>query len=208
MFRLLTFLLFSTFIIACSGKKEQVSIDWGNFNEHYLNGQQVSLKLPAEFKRSSKFRIASDLPKLQNSKYLGDVVSSAIEQFESTDSNIDVFVDSTSQYRFVTILDSAEKISIDKSSSAQLGKMLMEDYKKMKLSKKGLDVNKLESNIKKNNQQHMAKFKFEIVNKRNKAKTYATTFFITNSTRSLIIHEFSDQLEDLEFYTWSLNENY
>jgi len=201
-------LIVSFSLAACGGKKERTAVDWGDVTEHYLNGQQVSIKLPSEFKESSRYRISSDVAALKKDKSLSNIVESALEQFEETDNNIDIFVDTSSQYHFVAILDSDELIPIDQTTAARLGKLLMEDYEKMDFSRKGLEVKRLESNIKKNTEQSLAKFKFEILNKRKKDKSYANTFFVTNSTRTLIIHEFSSGKEDLEFFTWSINENY
>lgn len=196
--------------MACGGDNQSKNntVDWGDSNDYYLNGQKLSIKLPAKFKESSRYRINTDVPRLTSDKDLSQVVQSALESFEETDKNIDVFVDTTSQYHFVTILDAEGKITIDKSSAARLGKRLMEDYGQMNLSKRGMEVNRLESNIKKSTQQQLAKYKFEIINKKKKTKVYATSFFITNSTRSMIIHEFSDSKDDLELYTWSLKENF
>ena len=197
------------FLAACGGKQETASsVSWEGTKDHYLSGTSTSIKLPDSFKSSSKYRIREDLPGLKKSGATLFVIQDALEKFESEDERIDVFIDTSSNYRFVTILDAPDKISIDKGSAAKLGKILMEDYGKMALSRKNIAVNKLESKIKNNNQQKLAKFKFEIKDKRKGTKTYATSFFITTSTRTLVIHEFSDSEEDLEFYTWSLNEGF
>ncbi len=195
-------------LIGCDSKSKQETVNWENAIEHYLRGKQVSIKLPESFKVSSRYRIKEDLPALNDNEARSIVVQKALEKFENSDSEIDLYIDTTSQYRFFVILDSDEKISIDKSAAAKLGRVLMEDYEKMNLSKRGIEVKKLVSTIKQNNIQKMAKFKFEVLNKRKKMKTYVTSFFITNSTRTLIIHEFSDSIEDMEYYTWSINENY
>lgn len=197
--------------IVCScknGQDNQQAVDWGDSKEHYLKGKGVTIKLPSGFVESSRYRIQEDVPALNNKSASVEVVQDALTEFERNDATIDVFVDTTSQYRFITILDVAEKIALDKSAAAKLGKRLMEDYEKMDLSKRGVSVDRIQSNIKKNNLQKLAKFKFEISERNKKSKTYVTSFFITNSTRTVIIHEFSDSKEDLEFYTWSLNENY
>ncbi len=206
--RYILLILATVFLTSCGGKNQTKAVDWGEATDRYLTGQQLTIKLPNVFKKSSRYRIKNDVPGLSKDGALSYVVQEALEQFEDTDKEIDLYVDTTSQYRFVTILDSEDKIQIDQTAASRLGKLLMEDYDKMDLSKRGLKVTKLESNIKKNNEQQLAKFKFAFENSRKKTKTYVTSFFVTNSTRTLVIHEFSDSTEDLELYTWSINENY
>lgn len=202
-------LLSVAFLFSCNSKSSnESSVDWGETQEHYLNGKGVSIKLPGTFILSSRYRIKQDLPALNNKSAAASIIEDALADYERKDPNINVFVDTSSQYRFVTILNSEEKIALDKSSAARLGKVLMEDYKKMDLSKRGVEVSRIESNIKNNNYQKLAKFKFEIKDKRKKKSSYVTSFFVTNNTRTLILHEFSDSKEDLEFFTWSLSENY
>lgn len=208
--RLIQYLLAlcSIALIACGGPKQEETVSWDNTTDHYLKGKTVSVKLPESFVESSRYRIQEDVPALKSNSTALEVVQKALEKYEQNDQSVDLFIDTTSQYHFVTILDTDEKISLDKSSAAKLGKVLMEDYKKMDLSKRGVEITRLESNIKKNTIQKLAKFKFEINDKRKRNKTYVTSFFITNSTRTLIWHEFSDSKDDLEYYTWSVKENY
>jgi len=207
---------FSFIIVLCVGllsscgnkTSNEKSVDWGETQEHYLNSKGVSIKLPSSFVASSRYRIKQDLPALNNKSAAASIIEDALADYERKDPNINVFVDTSTQYRFLTILNSDDKIALDRSSAARLGKVLMEDYEKMDLSKRGVEVNRIESNIKNNNYQKLAKFKFEIKDKLKKKSSYVTSFFVTNNSRTLILHEFSDSKEDLEFFTWSISEKY
>lgn len=196
------------FTFCNNSQKSEIDSMWDNTTEYYLKGKPVSVNLPASFKESSRYRIKQDMPELNKRKSSLYIVQEALANFEEKDKNVNLYIDTLSDYHFVTILDAGEKIQLDKTAAARLGKVLMEDYEKMELNKRGIKVTRLESNIKKNNVQKMVKFKFEIKDTKRKETTYATSFFITNSTRTLIIHEFSDQQDDLEYYTWSIKENY
>ena len=101
-------LLFTILIIlqftSCKEDRKLKSLDpWANTTWFNLDNESIALRIPNNFKKSSRFRLKEDMAYQTKDSSQLLFMQNALENLEFNDSQIDVFVDTTSQFHLAVI---------------------------------------------------------------------------------------------------------
>ena len=179
---------------------------WTDTQEVQLIGESTKLKLPKKFLRSSKFRIAKDIPLLGQDSILRRYIETDLEALEFEDEQIDVFVDTTKAFRFIRLIN-LEKMEINKFLADILSTAIKKKYEQIENASFGIEVTKLVSEMKNNDKQQLLMFKYKIDSKTWDTALFETTYFVITKYRTVVVNEYSNLPLDIEHYLWSIKEN-
>lgn len=185
---------------ACGNKTNSKDNLWADTTWTQLTGESIKFRKPNEFKISSRYRIKEDLPKIDDSKIA--LLQTALEGLELQDAQLDVFVDTTSNYRFVIICN-VEPIRFTKSDAT----ILKKDIERQNALKDNIDLyteyGELDAKINQGNNLIMAQFTTPIKNLVDNSIAYNTIYYLTGSSYSLVVFEMSDDTDRIEDYLWT-----
>lgn len=198
-----TLLALSLLVLGCGKKENPKPMNWENTTWQRLQGEQIQFRLPNNFKRSSPEAIHSDVPALKAKMHDMLVLEMIFSKMETLDKQIDIFVDTTSEFRLLIIGD-IERMDLSPKNSASV---------KQEMEKKYAELNALDSTrqfvIKEatrstKGMNKMVKYKTEITYSKTGINMFQTTYFLTTPLFTTIIYEYSLSKVEIMNYLWSV----
>ncbi len=202
---LFPFILFTACQSDSGAKKNTETGIWAETEKVYLDDERISIKLPASFKRSSRYRVEQDLPKSGLNKKRMELFQNALEAMEFSDGEIDFFVDTTTNFRVLSIFNT-DRIDFNKKDGEILNALMSKSYSELLASTPGLKIDQLDSKMKNNDKLTIMKFKHKFDMKNPKQTMFVSLYYVNTSVQTIILHELSDKEADVEDYLWSLKD--
>ncbi|MFK7774228.1 MAG: hypothetical protein AB8F94_18915 [Saprospiraceae bacterium] len=197
-------LLFVLATSSCSQNKNDNSKDqWGNAVWTNLDSELIKFRKPVNLKKSSRYRIKEDLPILALDSNKLFLFQKTLESLEFQDSEIDVFVDTTTAYR-VLIICNTSKIDFTKNDASKLKKQMEIQHAEMEKLNPSLEYGPVKGKFNQSQNLKLIKFKTELTHVFNQNKIYSSIYYLTGSAYTLVIYEFSDNTTDIEKYLWTV----
>lgn len=200
---LLYILTFLVLVCSCANEqKSPTSNQWKNSSWIQLEKENISLRLPNQFKRSSRYRLEEDLS-LQSS----DSISLKLTQkwlriLEFEDSEIDVYVDTSATYRFVMICN-LTRIAYTPTDIGVLKKSIENDNKRLAALNPDLHYGEVEANMSRAGEKLLSRITTEVTNTQNNAKVFKSIYFLTTDYYTLVVYEFSENADVIEKYLYT-----
>jgi hypothetical protein len=192
--------LTSLIFTACSEKtspipsKPQPEVE-GEY--HYLKDTHLKIWLPKGFRESGVNRLRNDFKFLKQDTTLIHFFERAMNRMEFLDADMDVFSDTSSNFRMLIILD-AERIPLDQTSGSLLAKKIKEQHEEEELeSGWNITYTKLETTFKKAIKGEFFKFKYKITSTSGQ-QLFDIRYALSTDSRTFLIFEFSETEDDLE----------
>ena len=200
MYRELIFIGFF-FLLGCSNNEKQ-KYEWAGTNWFQLKNVKILLRLPTEFKTSSRFRIKEDIPIAKKFSNQLPTLQNYLEYLESLDSEIDVLVDTTKEYRMVVICNSP-KVNIDVTSANIIRQQMEVSFGNKEKINPLLTFSKIKGKWKENTTHKLAQYSTEILDLAVNSKLYNTIYLLSGPSFTLQIYEISNEPENIEKYLWT-----
>ena len=189
--------------LACGNSSEQdQSSAWGGTRWIRLDQENIELRIPENFKRSSRYRIKEDLPILARDSAQLRLVQNSLEILELEDSEIDVFVDSSKTYRLIIICNT-ERIDFNSSDASTLKTQMKLNNEKIALSDSDIEFGEITAQMKGNSEYKLASYITEIRNILDNSTVYKSIYYLTGKAYTLVVYEFSEDEESFEKYLWT-----
>ncbi len=203
----IAFLLFTiTLLFSCSGKKpEGIALKFENTHWVQLEREVTRIRVPNGFKRTSRFRLHEDLPVLNKDTFFLRSVENALHMGEFSDEYIDVFVDTTVEFRLCIIYD-AELLPFDKETARLLSANLDAQIREIESLNPEMGYEKVDAKLVGNKDLTFLKSKYLVTNYFTGDRLYHTMFIGTTPLRTLTIVEISSQALDLELNILSIKD--
>ena len=199
--------LFLILVFSCKQNQRPNSENiWNNTTQTSLDGESINFKKPNQLKRSSRYRIKEDLLTLNKDTSKLTLLQNQLEFLEFEDAEIDVFVDTTTNFRLIIIYNT-QRINFNKKDVAIIKKKLKEINKNSELINPKLSYGQVKATMNGNGKLLLAKYKYEIINSTDNSKTYSSLYFLTAKAYTLVVFEFSDKSKDIEKYLWSVKSS-
>ncbi len=196
--------IFISLLISCKDNKQTKSESiWSNTIQTTLEGESINFKRPKNLKRSSRYRIKEDIPILKNDTAKLYLIQKALESLEFEDSEIDVFVDTSTIFR-VVIMCNTPRIDFNKNDIGLLKLQLEDKNRLIEQENPVLSHSIIKAQLKKNSKLTIAKYKYEVLNSLNENRVYNSLYYLTSPAFTLVVYEFSDNEKDIEKYLWSV----
>lgn len=191
-------------ISSCSsGGKSESSDIWANTTWETLEKEAIKFRKPNKLMRSSRYRIERDSPTIAKDAQMLMVLQNTLESLEFQDSEIDVFIDTTT-YFHVLIICNVPPINFDARDVAMIKQKLTEQNQVAEQTNPNLKYEFVNAKLKRSNEITLAKFETKIVDPNLNSAIYNSIFYLTTKSYSLIVYEFSDYRKDIENYLWSV----
>lgn len=155
---------------------------------------------PNYFKRSSRYRIKDDLPIMGLDKEALHTFQNNIEVFEGIDSEIDIYVDTTQHYRYITIFNT-EKVEFNESDAAYFKNQFVEIQKANQSPTTKLG--EVKAKFKRTSNFVFASYTIPEINIETGYKLNKSIFLITGHSYNLTVFEISDSEFSVEDYLWT-----
>jgi len=168
-----------------------------------LIGVSGSIKLPKVFYRTSLSKLSNDIPYLQTDTMILHLISNLMNEFSIEDKDLDLLVDTTNEMSFLIFVESLQ-LEINEEKGRSLDKEFTDHFKQLAEENLFLEIHKIDSKLKINEEDGMLKYKYEFVNSKNLMSYYKTMFIISNHKRSLMIIQISLEGNDIENYISTL----
>lgn len=192
--------------LGCTSEKSDSKNDiWKNTQKIELDQERINLKIPVGFEKSSRYRIKEDLPFLKQSPDVLTYVQNNLAEMEFEDAEIDVYIDKSFPLRMVTIMN-VERINFSKVDGAVIHTKIKKQHQASKELNPMLQFEKIDSKHKNTNKLKMLKYKYRITNGNEGNQLVQTLYYLTTPVQSLIIYEYSNNMEDIEDYLWSVKD--
>ena len=164
-------------------------------SEISLKGEAITLQLPKIFKRSSRYRIEEDLPQISIDSIWLYEIQQTLHQLEFEDSEIDVFVDTSTNFRLVILCNVAPIPFTNKDASIIRQKI---ENKNAIMDRENVFISHAVTNLSMNKRRNavFAHYKTEVKNLRKWTTSYNSIYYVTTNKFSVIAYEFSDKEED------------
>ncbi len=198
---LLAFLLFFG-IYACQQRPPAKDL-FPDAQTILLTGEGVTLKLPVGFVRSSPEQLMEDIPLLGGDTSFLKLVSVFFDGFGTRAQTLDLLVDTTSALRCLMITEGPH-FEMNEPIGKRLNQELGDYFRKVDEADLFLDIHKIDSRLKGNDQIDFFKYKQEVVRTTHQESYYQTLYMLSIPNRSLLIIEFSIAGEDIEDYLWTI----
>lgn len=196
-------LMFMCFCIACgqSNKNRSTTI-WPNTVWFQLTQEMIKLRLPSSFKRSSRHRLEQDLPSIARDSIRLTMMQNALEMLEFEDAEIDLFVDTTKDNRLV-IVSNFPKFNITTRNFASMKEEIVKRNENDRINNPEFLYSDIGAQMKSNAQHTLARYTKKITNRLDLSDIYHSIYYLTGSSYSLMIYEFSEDDENIERCLWS-----
>jgi len=192
---------FVLLIISC--KESSTSNDpWSNTNWIQLSNEKINIRLPNNFKRSSRYRIQKDIPILLKDTTQLRLLENSLEMLEFEDAELDVFVDSTQSYRLVVICNT-QKLDFRRQDALSIKKQLEFDNAELQTTNPNLKYGAVEMKMNASPNIRLVRFTNSISNIQNNGKVYKSIYYLTAKSYSLVIYVISRSTDLVEKYLWS-----
>ena len=189
--------------MSCSNEKEQKESNiWADTSWHNLENENIKIRLPNRLKRSSRFRLSQDLPVLSKDTNQLRLVENSLAMLEFEDSEIDIYFDTTKDYRLIIICNT-QKIEFNKKDASILKKLIETNNQKTEKLYPNLEFGKLYAKLNSNSNLLMARYTTSIINKTENSQVYNSIYYLTGNAYTLIVYEFSEDEELIEQYLWA-----
>ncbi|MEL7117786.1 MAG: hypothetical protein AAFO07_00035 [Bacteroidota bacterium] len=192
----------STFVFSACSNSQPTEGQWAGTNEISLDGENIMFRFPSKFKRSSLYLLDSDIPSPTKNKTNLSLLRTFLAQTEHDDQYLDIFIDTTTQFRVLIVIN-AKLTDLDETQATYITQNLNVVHSRVERANSGLNIKRLESNLKENRNQKVFKLKHEITMKSN-PKLYKNLYYASTDLLTIQVLEFSDIDEDVEKYMWSL----
>lgn len=200
--KIIVFIGFAIFIGCSNNKHENETDEWAGTNWVQLRNENLLLRLPEEFKISSRFRIKEDLPIAQKFPNQLVIMQNYLEYLESLDSEIDVLIDTTKEYRMVIICNT-KKMTIGKNGANLIRNQLETNLERNQKSNPLIKFSKMKGIWKENTTHQLAKYTTEITDVLESKTFYNSIYFLTGPSFTLNIYEISNEPDSIEKYLWT-----
>ena len=193
--------LFMISLLACEDSPKSGAI-FPTAKQHYLTNEQIRILLPKDFKRSSRFRLNQDMPILNQDSLRLRYIEDELSTLEFEDRDIDVFVDTTLDYRFIVIVN-LEKISFNRSDIAILRSSLNKKNEETAYNNPSLSIGETKATINNNATLTIARLTTPVIHLFYNTQTYNTTYFVSSKSNTIAVYEFSESEKRVEKYLWA-----
>ena len=191
------------FICSCGqDNKRTQNNEWANTNWKQLNSENIKIRLPNQFKPSSRYRIREDLPILAKDSTQLRLLQNSLELLEFEDSEIDVYIDTSKTYRLIIICNT-QRIDFNKSDASILKKQLELNNQNNAANNPSLEFGELTAAMKGNQNLKLVRYTTPITNTIDNSKVYNSIYYLTTNSYTLIVYEFSIDEELIEKYLWT-----
>lgn len=186
------YLLFSlgvySLILSCkSNIPSSVEEDvWSNCTTTFLKNEKITFKKPNDFKRTSRYRIKTDIPLLASDPHSLLMMENSLSSLEFQDAEIDVFVDTTTNFRMVIICN-IQSIRFNKNDALMVRKQVEIQNDGMEKLDTTMLYGDVKATLNNNSTLMMAKYKTELTNVITNGKLYNTIYYVTSNTFTLIV---------------------
>ena len=196
-------------LLGCSKNEKRKKDDLSfleNTKEINLEKETTRFKIPNNYKKTSRYRIKQDIPRLKEDSVVLFITQRELEALEFQDSEIDIYVDTISKYHTIIFINLRQfSFSIDEANL--LNKIVSDEFKALDEQISEIEIVKLESNFRRSKNWEYMKFKFHFKNLiEPKRSVYKTAYFLTTDRQSYVIIEYSETEDDLEKYLWTIKE--
>lgn len=186
-------------------QKDDLDNIWANTTWEYLENEPIKFKKPAKLLRSSRYRLERDSPTISKDSAMLRVLQNTLEDMEFQDSNVDVFIDTTTYFHTLIIMNTSP-INFGMADIAYLKKELESKNESAALVNPELKFSGITASMKQSGGLKLATFKSSISSTHSLATTYRSIHYLTSSSFSLIVHELSDYKSGFDNYLWSFKE--
>jgi len=173
-----------------------------NTTNHYLTNEDIRVNLPNCFKRSSRYRLKEDIPFLKSDSATLRFVEDELMALEFEDRDVDVYVDTTLDYRFIVICN-IDKILFSNNDAAILKRTIKMQNQKMAERNPSLNFGIVEATINNNSDLIMARFTTPVANIFQNTSVYNSVYFVTGDVHTLVVYEFSESEAKVEDFLWT-----
>lgn len=172
-----------------------------------LNEEIAQIQLPKSYIKSSRYTIGTDLKDMQEDTISLRMQERMLRAMEFEDSDIDVFVDTLSQFNRIIIVD-IPLIELNPTIGGQLNSVIKNSINNLCYESEGnLSAEKIESTMKQvHSDLQYFKFKYRILNHTTELGFDFTYYIFSSSLRTYLIYEYTIT-EDIERYLRKLKDN-
>lgn len=190
-------------VISCKESKSiKANAIWSNTTWRFLDDESIKIRLPNQLKKTSRFRIQEDLPALSKDSSKLLLLQNSLKELEFKDSDLDVYIDTTAQYRLIILCNTA-RIDFDKRDASIIKKQMEESNRKAEMQDSALRFGELDAKLSATSELKMTRYTTPVTNMLNGTLTYNTICYLSGDSFTLIIYEFSDTPPIIEDYLWS-----
>ncbi|MEO1715220.1 MAG: hypothetical protein AAFU60_17975, partial [Bacteroidota bacterium] len=158
---------------------------------------------PPELKRSSRYRVYQDLPAIAEDSILLRLLQNSLEAMEFKDAEVDVFIDTTTAFRLVTI-SNIPRMEFNSTDATVLKTMLKRRMERSDLENPLIEFGELRASMKNSKTIKLARYQFIMTNSLDQTQLQETHYFLTGPSFSLYVWELADSPIEIEKYLWSL----
>lgn len=188
---------------ACTEGETHGEEKWDRSEWVSLVGESIQFRKPDEFKRTSRYRIREDLAELKVDTLQLKLLENSLENLEFEDSEVDVFIDTTTNYRILVICN-IERIDFSNNDATKLKSRIQEQNSKLKNENPSLNFGNVNGTVKRNQNLSIAKYATVISNTMNSNRINRSIYFVTSDEFTLVVYEFSDNPKAIEMYLWTV----
>lgn len=190
-------------LVACegnSGNKEESK--WEGTRWERLMEENIKLRIPSQFKRSSRYNLNEDIPALAADSASLIYFQDQLEALEFTDSEIDVFIDTTKVFRIVIICNT-EKIDFTQEDIGVMRYQLNAQIDELANSKSVMEYGEVSASFSETNMHKLALFNFKSKNTVDNSELYNSVYYLSGSSYSLVVYEYNSDEDMIQEYLWT-----
>ncbi|MEM1220797.1 MAG: hypothetical protein AAGH79_17890 [Bacteroidota bacterium] len=204
--------LFMLLLLACTGlyacQESQTSEKskenpWVGTTWEYLDGVPIKFRKPGALKRSSRYRIYKDLPSVAEDSVLLLLLQNSLEAMEYQDREIDVFIDTTTEFRLMT-MSNMPRMAFNAVDATVLKTMIKRRMEQADIENPLIEFGPLKASMKNSKTIQLARFQYTMTNSLDQMQLQETHYFLTGPSFSLYVWELADSPVEIEKYLWSL----
>lgn len=190
-------------VSACKDNTKSPSDNvWANTEWTFLDKEPIKFLKPNSLKRSSRYRIKEDIPLLEFDTSRLSIMQKSLELMEFRDSEIDVFVDTTTTFG-LTLIMNAGRQEFSKTMILMLKDSYAKQYQNMEMFNNHIQISELEVSSKQNQNHKMIKFATLVSDSRIPEKWFQTVYFLVGDAYTLMVYELTDSPHHIEKYLWT-----
>ena len=190
-------------LVACegnSGNKEESK--WEGTRWERLMEENIKLRIPSQFKRSSRYNLNEDIPALAADSASLIYFQDQLEALEFTDSEIDVFIDTTKVFRIVIICNT-EKIDFTQEDIGVMRYQLNAQIDELANSRSVMEYGEVSASFSETNMHKLALFNFKSKNTVDNSELYNSVYYLSGSSYSLVVYEYNSDEDMIQEYLWT-----
>jgi len=173
-----------------------------NSTWEFLSNESIKFRKPNNLKRSSRFRLKEDMPALANHPTKLLIFQNSLNEMEFSDSQIDVFVDTTTNFRIVIICN-VDRIPFQKSDAIMLKQSIRNQLYKVENKTPNVTFSELQGKINATKTSIMASYSTKVIDMVENTYLNFSNHYLTGNAFTLVVYEYSDSDEGIEKYLWT-----